>query len=150
MNERPDCHVCRQNGQLAMLPPRERIGVDEYWRVAHAFDTGLEGWLVLVPRRHVTSVADLTDTEASALGLWQVRPSRALAAVTGCVKTYVIQFAEAEGFSHVHFHVVPRSADLPARLRGGAIFGLLGVPSELAVPTATMDRLAELIGTSVS
>jgi diadenosine tetraphosphate (Ap4A) HIT family hydrolase len=50
--------------------------------------------------------------------MWQVRLSRALRAVTGCVKTHVVQFAEAERFSHVHFHVIPRMADLPFQRRG--------------------------------
>jgi diadenosine tetraphosphate (Ap4A) HIT family hydrolase len=99
-----DCSSCRNHQQSAALPPRELIAADDYWRVAHVFDTALPGWLVLVPLRHVTSIADLTDAEAASLGTWQVRLSRALQAVTGCLKTYVVQFAEKEGFAHVHFH----------------------------------------------
>jgi diadenosine tetraphosphate (Ap4A) HIT family hydrolase len=59
----------------------------------------------------VLTIAELTDAEAAGLGTWQVRLSRALHAVTRCAKTYVVQFAEAQRFSHVHFHVIPR-ADL--------------------------------------
>src|SRR4051812_12353714 len=101
-----------------MLPPREVVAAAEYWRVAHAFDSALPGWLVLVPRRHVTAIADLSDEEAAGLGLWQLKLSRALRAVTGCVKSYVMQFAEQEGFAHVHFHLIPRLADLPGDRRG--------------------------------
>ncbi|WP_329374569.1 HIT family protein [Streptomyces sp. NBC_01483] len=57
--------------------PCERVVSDEYWRVAHSFNTAVPGWLVLLPRRHVTAVHDLTDAEAGALGVWQVRLSRA-------------------------------------------------------------------------
>ncbi|MFY1575088.1 HIT family protein [Verrucosispora sp. WMMD703] len=96
-----DCHVCRSEERFDTLPPRERVDADEQWRVVHAFDSRLPGWLVLVPRRHVTSIAELTDTEAASLGTWQVRLSRALTAVTGCVKTYVMQYAEQAGFAHV-------------------------------------------------
>lgn len=96
--------------------------------MAHSFNTAVPGWLVLLPRRHVTAVHDLTDAEAGALGVWQVGLSRALRGVTGCLKTYVVQFAESEGFAHVHFHIVPRMADLPAAHRGPGIFGLLGHP----------------------
>jgi diadenosine tetraphosphate (Ap4A) HIT family hydrolase len=103
--------------------------------------TGLPGWLVLVPRRHVTSIADLTDEEATVLGTWQVRLSRALHAVTGCQKTYVAQFAEAPGFGHVHFHIMPRPADLADSLRGPRIFGLLGVPEADEV---SAERVAEI------
>jgi diadenosine tetraphosphate (Ap4A) HIT family hydrolase len=122
------CFTCANNGQLDLLPPRERVAADAHWRVAHAFDTAVPGWLVLVPLRHVTAIADLTDDEAAGLGRWQVRLSRALAVVTGCVKTYVVQFAEAEDFSHVHFHVVPRMADLPPQRRGPKCSGCWAGP----------------------
>lgn len=137
-----DCYSCQGNADIDRLPPRERVAVDEFWRVAHAFNSTLPGWLVLLPRRHVTAIADLTDAEAAALGTWQVRLSRALHAVTGCTKTYVAQFAEAEGFAHVHFHVVPRPADLAHENRGPGVFGLLGSTDRQAIDAATMDQIA--------
>jgi diadenosine tetraphosphate (Ap4A) HIT family hydrolase len=123
-----DCYTCVQDAAVRAdrAPLRERIAADERWRVAHAFGSAIPGWLVLVPRRHVTSLAELTDAEAAVLGGWQVRLSRALQTVLGCQKTYVAQFAEAEGFSHVHFHIVPRQAELAKELRGPRIFQLLG------------------------
>ncbi|WP_372349110.1 HIT family protein [Streptomyces sp. KL116D] len=138
----PDCHVCANEARFEDLPPRERIAHDAYWRVAHAFDSALPGWLVLLPRRHVTAVHDLTDAEADVLGRWQVRLSRALRDETGCVKTYVMQFAEAAGFGHVHFHVVPRSEDLPDDQRGPAVFALLGAREGERVTEERADRLA--------
>jgi diadenosine tetraphosphate (Ap4A) HIT family hydrolase len=135
-----ECYTCRRDADPAAAP-HERIAADGLWRVAHAIGTGLPGWLVLVPRRHVTSIADLTDEEAAVLGTWQVRLSRALHAVTGCQKTYVAQFAEAPGFGHVHFHIMPRPADLADSLRGPRIFGLLGVPE---VDEVSAGRVAEI------
>lgn len=137
-----DCFACRNNDQFDSLPPRERVAADPHWRVAHAFDTALPGWLVLVPRRHVTSIAELTDSEAASLGTWQVRLSRALRNVTGCVKTYVVQFAEQEGFGHVHFHVVPRMTDIPDDRRGPAVFQYLNPPPEQRIDDAQRDDLA--------
>ncbi|MFC6022781.1 HIT family protein [Plantactinospora solaniradicis] len=137
-----DCLACRNNDLSSVLPPRERVAEDPHWRVAHAFDTSLPGWLVLVPRRHVTSIAELTDAEAATLGLWQVRLARALEAVTGCAKTYVIQFAEQDGFHHVHFHVVPRMPDLPAERRGPRIFGYLHPPVDELLDDDRRDELA--------
>jgi diadenosine tetraphosphate (Ap4A) HIT family hydrolase len=99
---------------------------------------------VLLPRRHVTAIADLTDAEAAELGRWQVRLSRALSVVTGCAKTYVAQFAEAEGFCHVHFRVVPRMPDLPPQLRGPGVFRLL------AVADAISDDQADQLATAMS
>ena len=130
------CYSCRSNELFDDLPPRERVAADDWWRVAHDFNSTLPGWLVLVPRRHVTSIADLTDDEAGTLGIWQVRLSRALRAVTGCVKTYVVQFAEKEGFAHVHFHIVPRLPELLADRRGPGIFQYLD-------QEATGSRLSE-------
>jgi diadenosine tetraphosphate (Ap4A) HIT family hydrolase len=137
-----DCYSCQGNADIDRLPLRERVAADELWRVAHAFNSTLPGWLVLLPRRHVTAIADLTDAEAASLGTWQVRLSRALHAVTGCTKTYVAQFAEAEGFAHVHFHVVPRTATLAHENRGPRVFGLLGNTDRPQVDEATRDQIA--------
>jgi diadenosine tetraphosphate (Ap4A) HIT family hydrolase len=137
-----DCYTCRQNDLIGTLPPRDLVAFDEHWRVAHAFDSALPGWLVLVPRRHVVSIADLTDDEAGALGGWQVRLARALQAVTGCVKTYVMQFAEQEGFAHVHFHIVPRMPGQPADRRGPRVFGYLGVPDGVRLTGEQRDEVA--------
>jgi diadenosine tetraphosphate (Ap4A) HIT family hydrolase len=137
-----DCYTCAQEERGDALPPRERIALDEHWRVAHSFNSALPGWLVLVPRRHVTAVGDLTDAEAQGLGAWQVRLSRALHQVTGCQKTYVVQFAEAEGFAHVHFHVVARPPDLPPEFRGPRVFQLLAAADRPQVSEQRMDELA--------
>lgn len=137
-----DCYSCAGEAEFDRLPPRERVAGDELWRVAHAIGTAVPGWLVLLPRRHVTSVAALSDAEASSLGTWQVRISRALHVVMGCEKTYVAQFAEAEGFAHVHFHIIPRPADLPAALRGPKIFGALGADGRTVVSEQAMDDIA--------
>lgn len=137
-----DCYSCAHDALFDELPPRERIAADRHWRVAHATGSSLPGWLVLLPRRHVTAVAALTDAEAAGLGAWQVRLSRALHEVTGCVKTYVAQFAELPGFQHVHFHVVPRAADLPADRCGPRVFGSLQPAAAPKVTDARMDELA--------
>jgi diadenosine tetraphosphate (Ap4A) HIT family hydrolase len=137
-----DCYSCTQDAAGSEAPLWERIAVDEHWRVAHAFRTAVPGWLVLVPRRHITTLAELTDAEAASLGTWQVRLSRALASVLGCQKTYVAQFSEADGFAHVHFHIVPRPPDLARELRGPRIFQLLGAADDVQVGTDEMSRIA--------
>ncbi|MDF6019348.1 HIT family protein [Streptomyces sp. JH34] len=137
-----ECYPCAKEAQFDSLPPREHVASDRHWRVAHAFGTALPGWLVLLPRRHVTAVHDLTDAEAATLGTWQVSLSGALRDVTGCDKTYVVQFAEAEGFAHVHFHIVPRTAELPQEQRGPGIFELLRAPESERVTADQADRMA--------
>jgi len=145
-----DCYACRQEAMFPDLPPRERVAGDGLFRVAHNFTTSLPGWLVLLPRRHVTAVHDLTDAEAAGLGGWQVRLSRALRAATGCTKTYVVQFAEAEGFAHVHFHIVPRMPGLPAEHRGPGVFALLRRPEPERVTPEQADAMALALRTHLT
>ena len=76
---------------------REAVVETGHWRVAHAFDSSLAGWLVLLPTRHVTSFAELEPGRGRGLGGLVRRLSLALESVTGCVKTYLMQFSEAEG-----------------------------------------------------
>ncbi|MFI7387782.1 HIT family protein [Streptomyces sp. NPDC049813] len=141
----PDCYACANEARFTELPPREHIASDQHWRLAHAIGTSLPGWLVLLPRRHVTAVHELTDAEAAALGPWQVRVARALRAVTGCAKTYVVQFAEAEGFAHVHFHLVPCPADLPADRRGPGVFAFLRDPEPERLSADEADAVARAV-----
>jgi diadenosine tetraphosphate (Ap4A) HIT family hydrolase len=93
--------------------------------VAHDLNSILQGWLILAPLRHVLALDELTSDEAIALGTLVRKASIALKSVTGCEKTYVMLFAEAEGFAHLHFHVVPRMPDQPDERRGPQVFGYL-------------------------
>lgn len=110
--------------------------------VAHAFNANLEGWLVVLPRRHVLSIDEFDDVEAAELGPLLRGVTAALRATTGCEKSYVLLLAESEGFEHVHFHVVPRGTDLLVAYRGSRIFGLLGNPELDVVATVRMDQIA--------
>jgi diadenosine tetraphosphate (Ap4A) HIT family hydrolase len=139
-----DCFSCSQEA-AADLPPRERVVVTDHWRVAHAFDTSLPGWLVVAPRRHLLDLAELHPDAAAELGPLLTDLTRALQRTTGCMKTYVILLAEAEGFAHLHFHVVPRMPDQPADERGPRIFARLGRPEAERVPAPERDRLAGVI-----
>ena len=135
------CYACDQTGPGA--PFRERFVCEAGWRVAHDFNSSLDGWLILLPLRHVQALDELTVEEAHALGDLLRKASVALKSVTGCVKTYVMLFAEAEGFAHLHVHVVPRMADQPDDRRGPDVFGYLkdGRP----LPPERRDELAEAL-----
>jgi diadenosine tetraphosphate (Ap4A) HIT family hydrolase len=138
-----DCYACQHNLQeLSALPSRERVYDDGRWRVAHAFTSALLGWMVVVPRRHVVSMAQLTAGEATAVGPLLAGLSRGLERNLGARKAYVAFFAEAEGFAHLHVHVVPRLAALPDDRRGPRVFGYLEEPADQRVSPDEMDRLA--------
>lgn len=138
------CRTCElvERRDAGGAPLWDRIARHGAWDVVHAFGTSIEGWLVLVLRRHVASLAEMDLEEAAALGPLIKQASDALNRVVGCDKTYVAQFAEAEGHRHVHVHVIPRYADQPPELKGPRIFGCLGVPDADAVPAERMDELA--------
>ncbi len=144
-----DCYSCRVEAAPEPLPPRERVYDDGLWRVAHATSSALPGWLVVLPKRHVTNLAELTAAESARLGPLLQRLSAALAEVTGCVKTYVALFAEAEGFEHLHLHVVPRAPDLPDDRRGPRVFGYLAIEESQWLPEPERDRLAAAISAAV-
>jgi diadenosine tetraphosphate (Ap4A) HIT family hydrolase len=142
-----DCLPCSNNSlEPSELPPRERVYDDGFWRVAHAFNSALPGWMVVIARRHITSLAETTPEEAAALGPLLRGLSQALAQVVQAQKCYVLFFAEAEGFGHVHIHVVPRHVDVPADRRGAQVFGYLSQPQDQWITSEEMDRIARDVG----
>jgi diadenosine tetraphosphate (Ap4A) HIT family hydrolase len=109
--------------------------------VAHAIRCALPGWVVVLPARHVLSLAELTPEEAEPLGPLLTAVSRAVVEVMGCQKVYLALFAEAEAFRHLHIHVIPRQADLADSLRGPRVFDYLKRPESEWVTAAEMDRI---------
>jgi diadenosine tetraphosphate (Ap4A) HIT family hydrolase len=138
------CHTCERTAQRdsGEAPLWDSIYRTPYWDVAHAYNTSLYGWLVLIVRRHIDAIDEMTEDEAVELGKLIRHVSVILKELTGCAKTYVIQFAEAAGHPHVHFHVVPRMDDLPIDHRGPNIFKYLGVADAERVTEAAMNQLA--------
>src|SRR3954447_15658514 len=140
----PDCYSCNAE-RGGSLPPREDVMHTDHWRVAHAFNSTLAGWLVLVPRRHLTAFGELSADEADELGGLITRVSRALEQVTGCVKTYLMQFSEAEGFSHLHVHLVPRGREHPVEARGPRVFTYLTEDPSRALGDTERDDVARAL-----
>jgi diadenosine tetraphosphate (Ap4A) HIT family hydrolase len=141
MSTQPECFSCSQSARLD-LPRRDRIYLSSHWRVAHAFGTQLPGWLIALPRRHVTALDELTFAEQTELGPLLTAVTGALRETIHCSKTYVSLFAEAEGFEHIHFHVIPRMADLDPAFRGPSVFALLGGNTVDQVPEQIRDQIA--------
>jgi len=141
------CVTCEltERRSLGTAPLWDCIHRTRFWDVAHAYNTALPGWLVLVTQRHIEAIDELTDDEAAELGPLIRRVSVALKEVTGCVKTYVIQFAEHEDHPHVHFHIVPRMADQPEDRRSTEVFAYLGVSQDERVGEEQMNDLAARI-----
>jgi diadenosine tetraphosphate (Ap4A) HIT family hydrolase len=136
------CYSCEQNSHLEAARPDQAVWVENGWLVAHAFNSALPGWLVVLPLRHVESFHELSDQESQTLGSLLTRASAALIQVVGCAKTYAVMFAEAPGFHHLHVHVIPRASDLPENMRGARIFDYLHRPEAEWVSQPERERLA--------
>jgi diadenosine tetraphosphate (Ap4A) HIT family hydrolase len=137
----PGCFPCDQQAAIS-LPPREDVVHTDHWRVAHALTSTLPGWLVLLPTRHVASFTELTPEAADELGGLVRRLGTALEVVTGCVKTYLMQFSEAEGFSHLHLHLVPRLPNHPEDARGPHVFAYMTDDQAQWLPATERDTIA--------
>ncbi len=134
-----ECIGCRRIVQRdeGKAPLWDCIYRTDYCDVVHCDDTSLLGWLIIIPRRHIGAVDEMTEGEALEVGRLIRSVSLAIKEVTGCEKTYVVQFAESPGHQHVHFHIIPRATDLPEDQRGLNVFKYKSVPPE--------DRLSEAI-----
>jgi len=132
--------IARRNS--GVVPLWDCIYRSPQWDVAHCYETSMLGWLVLIVRRHIASLDELTDPEAVELGRLIRYSSSALKEITGCEKTYVLQFAEAPRHQHVHFHIIPRMADLPEDFRSTRIFSFLGVPEKDRASEEAMNAIS--------
>ena len=135
------CDLVRRRDR-GEAPPWDNIVRTAHWDIVLSYNTSLPGWLVLVARRHVAAIDELSDEEAAELGVLLRRVSAALRVATGCVKTYAVQFAEQAEHPHVHFHVIPRMAAQPDNRRGPRVFAYLGVPDEERVSEERMNAIA--------
>ena len=139
-----DCYTCQLVSQrdAGNAPLWDNIYRTDHWDVVHSYNTALLGWTVLVMRRHITAIDEMTESEAAELGQLIRQVSVALKETTGCLKTYVVQFAEAAEHPHVHFHVIPRMADQPLDRKSTEILNYLGVPEDERIDEAVMNEIA--------
>ena len=126
-------------------PLCERIYKKGNWRVVHSYDTSLEGWLCLLHQHNITTIAEMSEADAVILGQLIHATSQAVQQVTGAAKTYVIQFAESPKHPEVHFHIVPRAAEMPEDKRGVKVFGYLGRPESEVVTLERRNQIAEQV-----
>jgi diadenosine tetraphosphate (Ap4A) HIT family hydrolase len=102
------CFVC-ENHRDPALPV---VGADELMVLSHLSPDSpvYLGHLVVEPRRHAPELADLTDTEAAALGVWAARGGRALRAAGA---EHVYSAVIGHQVDHLHLHLIPRYPGTP-------------------------------------
>jgi diadenosine tetraphosphate (Ap4A) HIT family hydrolase len=134
------CPLCAGNREATQetAAPRERLALTDGWRVV-VHRSGLPGWLLLIARRHITSLADLTDTEVAELGPLLRAAATAQRDVLDATWSYVMEFSEGMNH-HLHFSLVPRRTDLPEDRRGAKV-GAYNVGDDV-IDEASRDDLA--------
>jgi diadenosine tetraphosphate (Ap4A) HIT family hydrolase len=138
-----ECLSCLSLQGVQRISPGPFIYEGNYWVVDHAYPTSLKGWLVIVTRRHVEALHDLTREEFEELADIQYRLAKVLGSSSAIEKEYMMCFAEAEGFRHIHIHFVARPRDLPQEAIGPHIFLYLNVDQQSAVPPDEIKRFNE-------
>jgi diadenosine tetraphosphate (Ap4A) HIT family hydrolase len=147
-----ECLVCQSLEGIQRISPGPFIYEGRYWLVDHAYPTSLKGWLVIVPRRRVEALHDLSREEFRELADIQYRLAQVMQSRCSSEKEYMVCFSEAEHFHHVHIHFVARPQDLPQEARGPRIFAYLKVNQQSAIPPneirAGSEELREVLSTS--
>jgi len=118
----PDSHPCSicenfagrypWHGEPAVVHEDEQL----YIIMAPAPLGGMDGHVLVLPKRHVETILDLSADEAALLGQAVSRVARAVAAAFDPEAILVQQHNGLGAFQtvpHVHFHVIPKAADAP-------------------------------------
>ena len=140
-----DCCTCRSLSGERRISPGPTICERRYWLIEHAYPTRLKGWLVIVLKRHVEALHELTREEFVELGELQALAVRLLHKELDSAKEYVVCFAEKEHFQHIHLHIVAIPRDLPDELKGTKVFALINVPEAEALPRDDIKTFCEIL-----
>ena len=136
-----ECLACKANSGVKRISPGRQIMDSEYWLVEHAYPSALEGWLVIVLKRHCENMHELTDAEFADLGQVQAKIISMVHQYFKSEREYIFCFSEGEGFKHLHFHVVPKTDAFDQQYKGAKVFHYLKTPEEEWIPKA---RVAEI------
>ena len=137
------CLTCLNLSGERPISPAPFIYEGTYRVVDHAYPTKHLGWPVMLPRRHVEALHELTREEFQELAEIEYKLVQVMHTDPAIQKEYLMCFAEGEGFHHVHIHVVPKPASLPARLKGPRIFALLKVDKKHAIAAGKLAAFCE-------
>lgn len=117
------CLVCRKHrGEVDI--PGGVIYEDDLIFIAHAQLFGDEqrhylGHVFVEVKRHVAELAELTEPEAQAVGLFTSRVAQALLRTQGMEHVY--SFFMGDGVPHVHIHVIGRCPNAPRQYWGARV-----------------------------
>jgi diadenosine tetraphosphate (Ap4A) HIT family hydrolase len=137
------CLSCLSLQGIERISPGPTIYEGRCWVVEHGYPTSLKGWLVIVLKRHVEALHDLTHEEFRELADIQYKLAQVMRDRDSIEKEYMMCFAEAEHFHHIHIHFVAKPGDLPQEAKGPRIFSYLNVDQQSAVSPGEIKALCE-------
>ena len=107
-----NCMACDlADGHLPL--PGGRLHETTFWLVEHCVGPLGLGTLIVKPRRHVTSVGDLTEDEAAELGPLLRAASAVAGDLVSAEQVYNCLWSHAGGVPvHIHYVVQPVTKDL--------------------------------------
>lgn len=135
MTRDPACAMC---ASLEIATP---LYADELWHVRPIDPPwAIAGWMLVISQRHCAGIAELDDTEARCFGPALRHFERTLLEVTGAMRIYTAALGESQ--RHLHCHMVPRYANMPAEASGWAVFDLERAAAAGDVPLVDSDQAA--------
>ena len=99
-----ECSACAK-------PDHDYLWTDDCWRLMAAEPSGLPVVLMLEPRAHFDSPAELPDDLAQAQGIMLGRVERAVLAVGAIGRVHIGRWGE--GAAHLHWWFIARPAGMP-------------------------------------
>lgn len=138
-----ECYTCKSISGQQRISPGPTIYAGEHWLVEHAYPCSMRGWLVIVLKRHVEALHELSPAEFSEMSELVEKTVRTVRKHFECEKEYVACFAEADGFNHVHVHVIAKPQNLPQELKGTSIFGMLKASEREPVAPDEIKQVCE-------
>jgi histidine triad (HIT) family protein len=138
------CGVCEKHKNSLALLPGGAIFEDENVFIAHFPVVPEEkahfGHVILELKRHIVSPKEMSDLEATSVGLFTQRICRGLEIGLGAEHVYVVRIGDVT--RHLHFHFVPRFKDTPQEFWGPLLFRWAGSRKATA---ADMIKITETL-----
>ena len=97
-----DCPFCK----------RSAVSLGEHWQLVKDKYPVTRGHQLIVPKRHVTKLTDLTKEEREELGPAMVQAFYCVKIISSCMDGFNIGLNNGETagqtVDHIHFHFIPR------------------------------------------
>ncbi len=117
----PDCFICKKHQALAeytgeVITERGGLKLTHFPLVDGLLPT--KGYLLIEPSRHIEDFTELSDSEASALGVL-IRDATKVIKSLGAEHVYLYRINDK--VAHLHFHLIPRYPGTPKEYWGTKI-----------------------------